>query len=236
MSQPLPFHPDDIDAVLFDLDGTLIDSDDEEVDRWAHRIARLYSAPPKATRAARKLVMALESPVNALFTALDLVGLDTPVVRLMITLQGTKSTEHLPPVDGAVPLIDQLAARYKLALVSTRTVEEGQAFLASIGSLPRSFFLLLLLALPLSSESIGAKWIGYLMIVGGLITLALVALLALVLWKYGVDQALRFVNTFRGRGEVDRESRSETAAMPPYNSRSEDELIPKQTEFSPQNG
>ena len=117
-----------------------------------------------------------------------------------------------------------------------KVLECLQAFLASIGSLPRSFFLLLLLALPLSSESIGAKWIGYLMIVGGLITLALVALLALVLWKYGVDQALRFVNTFRGRGEVDRESRSETAAMPPYNSRSEDELIPKQTEFSPQNG
>jgi phosphoglycolate phosphatase-like HAD superfamily hydrolase len=137
MSQPLPFHPDDIDAVLFDLDGTLIDSDDEEVGRWAHRIARLYSAPPKATRAARKLVMALESPVNALFTALDLVGLDTPVVRLMITLQGTKSTEHLPPVDGAAHLIDQLAARYKLALVSTRTVEEGQAFLASIKRLDR---------------------------------------------------------------------------------------------------
>jgi phosphoglycolate phosphatase-like HAD superfamily hydrolase len=132
MPHPLPFRPDDIDAVLFDLDGTLIDSDDEEVSRWARRIARLYSAPSQARSAARRLVMALESPVNALFTALDLVGLDTPVVRLMIALQGTEPAGHLPPMDGTAHLIDQLAARYKLAVVSTRTVEESRAFLESI--------------------------------------------------------------------------------------------------------
>jgi HAD superfamily hydrolase (TIGR01509 family) len=132
MSLTLPFHPDDVDAVLFDLDGTLINSDDEEVDRWARRIARLYTATPQARSTARKLVMALESPVNALFTALDLVGLDTPVVRLLIALQGARPAAGLPPIDGAASLIDRLAARYKLAVVSTRTVAEGRAFLESI--------------------------------------------------------------------------------------------------------
>ncbi len=40
-----------------------------------------------------------------------------------------------------------------------------QTFLGSLGSLPKSFFLLLLLIIPLSTDSIGARWIGYILLV-----------------------------------------------------------------------
>lgn len=136
----------------------------------------------------------------------------------------------------AVFLVVVVGLSWIVFRIVMKVLECLQAFLSSIGSLPRSFFLLLLLVVPLSSDSIGAKWIGYLMIVGGLITLALVALLALVLWRYGVDQALRFIDTFRGRNEAERESREESTPFPRYNSRSQEELVPKQAEFSPQNG
>ncbi len=129
-----PFSPDDIEAVLFDMDGTLIDTDNADVAKWARRIARIYRSPKAARKKARKLVMALETPMNALFTVLDAVGLDTPVVRLMIMLQGgTDQEEALPPVDGVAELIVQLAGRYRLGVVSTREVGESERFLSSLG-------------------------------------------------------------------------------------------------------
>jgi hypothetical protein len=112
-----------------------------------------------------------------------------------------------------------------------KVLECVQAFLGSIGSLPRSFFLLLLLAVPLSSESIGAKWIGYLIVVGALITLSLVGAMILVLWRYGVDQALRFINTFMSRDQRLRESEG-SAAAPATNSHPEMELVPRESDLS----
>jgi hypothetical protein len=74
-----------------------------------------------------------------------------------------------------------------------------QTFLGSIGTLPKSFFLLLLLVVPLSSDSIGAKWVGYLLLVLSLLGLGALGVLVLVLWKYGVDQALRLINNLRAK-------------------------------------
>lgn len=76
-----------------------------------------------------------------------------------------------------------------------------QTFLSCLGSLPRSFFLLLLLTIPLSQNSLGAGWIGYILLAFCLLGLAGTAVLILVLWKYGVDQALRLINSFRSRSD-----------------------------------
>jgi hypothetical protein len=115
-----------------------------------------------------------------------------------------------------------------------KVLECLQIFLGSIGSLPRSFFLLLLLAVPLSSDSIGAKWIGYLIVVGALIALSLVAATVLILWRYGVDQALRFVNTFMNRDETHRgPAGAGSTVAPAYNIRSETELAPPESDLSP---
>ncbi|MGO9570590.1 MAG: hypothetical protein ACLP5H_23920 [Desulfomonilaceae bacterium] len=76
-----------------------------------------------------------------------------------------------------------------------------QTFLGSLSALPKSFFLLLLLVIPLSTNSLGAKWIGYILLVLCLLGLAGTAALVLVLWKYGVDQGLRLINSFRSRSE-----------------------------------
>ena len=67
------------------MDGTLIETDDANVNRWAQRLSRVIRSPEKAETLARRLVMAAESPGNAAFTLLDLVGLDTPLLRLLIT-------------------------------------------------------------------------------------------------------------------------------------------------------
>ncbi len=77
-----------------------------------------------------------------------------------------------------------------------------QSLFQSIGSVPKYFFLLLFLALPLSSESVGAQWIGYLIIILILMLSTAAIAFILVLWKYGVDQAVRFLNYLRLRSEV----------------------------------
>ena len=134
MTHSLPFDPAAIEAALFDLDGTLMDTDDQDVRLWARRIARLYASPGAAHKTARGLVMALETPFNTLFTLLDWIGLDTPVVRLLIALQGTGDhPARFPPVDGAGALIERLAGRYQVGIVSTRTTAEADAFLSALG-------------------------------------------------------------------------------------------------------
>lgn len=91
-----------------------------------------------------------------------------------------------------------------------------QTLFTSVGPIPKSFFLLLLLVIPLSPASVGDKWLGYLLFALLLIALVTCAALALVLWRYGVDQALRLINSIRHRnvtsGAVERES-----TLPPDN-------------------
>ena len=83
-----------------------------------------------------------------------------------------------------------------------------QTFLGSVGTLPKSFFLLMLLVIPLSTESLGARWIGYMLLVLSVLGLAVLGVLVLVLWKYGVDQALRLINNLRMRSGGTRQGYS----------------------------
>ncbi len=74
-----------------------------------------------------------------------------------------------------------------------------QAFLGILGPLPKSFFLLLILVIPLSPDSIGARWIGYILLVAAMLGVACSGILLIILWKYGVDQALRIMRFFGPR-------------------------------------
>src|SRR4030065_2360385 len=68
-----------------------------------------------------------------------------------------------------------------------------QTFLANLGQIPWVFYLLPLLIIPGSADSLAAKWIGDVLLVSALLGFSFLGVLALVLWKYGVDQALGFL-------------------------------------------
>jgi N-acetyl-D-muramate 6-phosphate phosphatase len=133
MADSLPFNLADLKAILFDLDGTLVDTDDVDVGKWARRMARAYRDPAKANSLARRIVMLLESPANAVFTLLDLVGLDTFVVRMLISVQGTGSYGDLPAVPGIDSALKRLAKHYALGVVTTRSVGEAKLFITALG-------------------------------------------------------------------------------------------------------
>ncbi|MEJ5309037.1 MAG: HAD family hydrolase [Anaerolineae bacterium] len=123
-TMPIPFEK--IQGWFFDLDGTLMDTDDQTVERLAQRLR--FLGDERARRLARRMVMAGETPMNYAITAVDMVGLDAVLfgVRRMMHAH-THPTFRL--IEGIKPLLAHLAERAALAVVSTRSVEDAAEFL-----------------------------------------------------------------------------------------------------------
>ncbi len=129
--------PLSIDALLFDLDGTLLDSDDQAVEALARRVGRLGLRDPH--HAARRLVMALETPANGLMTLLDVVGLDAPLAGLTDRLRrwrGIRPSSNFRLVPGVANALRVLAPRYRLGVVTTRGRRDAEVFLAQFDLAP----------------------------------------------------------------------------------------------------
>lgn len=121
---------DQVEAWLFDLDGTLMDTDDEAVETLARRLRVLGSC--RASALARRIVMAAETPGNTMMTLLDTVGLDAWAFSLRQRLSHrTRATFRLIP--GVDALIAHLALRLPLAVVTTRSQADATAFLTQHG-------------------------------------------------------------------------------------------------------
>ena len=93
----------------------------------------------------------------------------------------------------------------------------AQTFLANLGQIPWIFYVLLLMVIPVSADSLGAKWIGYILLISALLGFSLCAVLAMVAWKYGVDQALRFINRLRHPHPRSMPAPTRESCMPPDN-------------------
>ncbi|HET91745.1 MAG TPA: HAD family hydrolase [Chloroflexi bacterium] len=119
--------PDQIQAVLFDLDGTLMDTDDQAVENLAHRLRRLRW--PHPDRTARRLVMTAETPGNLVLSLLDVLGLDELAMSLTRPMRQRPGSDFRI-VAGVAEMLAQLNGRYRLAIVTTRGQEEASAFLA----------------------------------------------------------------------------------------------------------
>ena len=92
-----------------------------------------------------------------------------------------------------------------------------QTLLGNLGPLPKSFFILLLFIIPLSPDSLGGRWIGYILMTLTVMGLALSLTVLIVAWKYGIDQTLRFINSVRGRRWSDSSEPGEPASLVPEN-------------------
>jgi predicted PurR-regulated permease PerM/phosphoglycolate phosphatase-like HAD superfamily hydrolase len=130
-------YPGEIDAILFDLDGTLAETDDAAVASLARLLRRVRWILPKRdpARAARRLVMAIQGPANGFVTLLDRIGLDDNLLGLGDRLRGIRNSAAAPgwsPVDGAGRMLDELSHRYRLGLVTTRSRRDAQAFLEQL--------------------------------------------------------------------------------------------------------
>ena len=127
-------YPGEIDAILFDLDGTMIEIDNEAFDYLARRLQPLQRFLPKrdATWVARRILMWAEGPANSLLTFVNRIGLDDTFLDLgdrLRSMQGLHTPSNFRLVDGTGEMLEELSHRYHLGVVTTRCCAHAEAFL-----------------------------------------------------------------------------------------------------------
>jgi predicted PurR-regulated permease PerM/phosphoglycolate phosphatase-like HAD superfamily hydrolase len=127
-------YPGEIDAILFDLDGTLIEPDSEALETLTRRLQPFERLLPKrdATWAARRILTSAEGPANSLLTFMNRIGLDDSFLDLgdrLRHIQGLHTPLNFRPVDGVGAVLDELSHRYHLGVVTTRCRAHAETFL-----------------------------------------------------------------------------------------------------------
>lgn len=109
-----------IKALCFDVDGTLSDTDDLYVHKIARFFPRFLFHDPQ--HAARRFVMWIESPGNALLGLTDTIGLDDEIAALVdwISRHQKKSAKTFWLIPGVDQMLRQLKGHYPMAIVSAR--------------------------------------------------------------------------------------------------------------------
>ncbi len=128
-------YPGEIDAILFDLDGTLIETDDQAVETLTRRLKPLRWFLPgrDPARVARHILISCEGLANSILTFLDRLGLDDDVLDLgdrLRLMRGLSSPLNFRPVDGVAEVLEDLSQRYHLAIVTTRSRLHAEIFLS----------------------------------------------------------------------------------------------------------
>lgn len=132
----MPLDLSRIRALCFDVDGTLSDTDDLYAQKAMRLLPRFLFRDPERT--ARRLVMWIESPGNALMGIPDRFGLDDELAAAINwlsrhpfrTLRGRqRAWRNYLLVPGVDALLAHMHGRFPLAVVSARNEANTRAFL-----------------------------------------------------------------------------------------------------------
>jgi phosphoglycolate phosphatase-like HAD superfamily hydrolase len=122
-----------IQALCFDVDGTLSDTDDVYTQKVARYLPHFLFRNPE--RAARRFVMWVESPGNALIGLPDIVGLDDELLGLWewLNRHRPRPMKHFMMVPGIKEMLERLHGKYPMSVVSARDDKSTRAFLEQFG-------------------------------------------------------------------------------------------------------
>jgi len=122
-----------IQALCFDVDGTLSDTDDLFVNRITGYLqpARFLLPNRDPQRAARRFVMWAEAPGNALIGIPDWLGLDAPMAAVAewLTLTQPRPKKDFLLIPGVGEMLARLKGHYPMAVVSARDERSTLTFL-----------------------------------------------------------------------------------------------------------
>jgi N-acetyl-D-muramate 6-phosphate phosphatase len=138
-----------IQALCFDIDGTLADTDDHLVAQLAALLDKVpMVSGRRGEKLARQMVMGLETPVHGAYAWLDRLGLDVPAQRLRERLKGMKARQADPAhtrnpeaidevphdmVAGVQEMLHKLAAHYPMCTITTGGAPRVERFLEHFG-------------------------------------------------------------------------------------------------------
>jgi HAD superfamily hydrolase (TIGR01549 family) len=118
-----------IKALCFDVDGTLSDTDDLYAKRVSPYLPRTVFPDPDQT--ARRLVMWVESPGNALLGFADKVGMDDEMGAFIdwFSRAQPNTTKQFLLIPGVDEMLAALKGRYPMSIVSARHEKSTMRFL-----------------------------------------------------------------------------------------------------------
>lgn len=125
---------------MFDMDGTLIDTDDAAVEKMARWLRPFLGE--RGQRLARWLVMKFESPTNALITLADALHLDEPLKRFTIWRQSRRKDPFIANfelIPGVLEMLHAIPEHYRLGIVTTRSRHQIEGFLAQFPDIAPRF-------------------------------------------------------------------------------------------------
>ena len=118
-----------IKALCFDVDGTLSDTDDY----YAHKIAAFLprSLVRDPVHTARRMVMWVESPGNALLGFADRIGIDDEMIAVIDWMNRHRKSplKKYLIVPGVEEMLKRLYGRYPMSVVSARDEKSTMRFL-----------------------------------------------------------------------------------------------------------
>ncbi len=122
-----------VKALCFDVDGTLSDTDDLYIQKVALFFPRILFKEP--ARAARRFIMWIEAPGNALLGQADRLDIDDEMVAIInwLSLRRRHSPKKFMLVPGVDETLKLLHGRYPMAVVSARDEKGTMAFLEQFG-------------------------------------------------------------------------------------------------------
>ncbi len=125
----MPLDASRIKALCFDVDGTLSDTDDLYAQKVSKFFPRFLFKEPD--HAARRFIMWIEAPGNALLGLADTLHLDDEMVAVINWLNRRRkhSSKKFMLVPGVDAMLKNLHGRYPMAVVSARDEHGTLAFL-----------------------------------------------------------------------------------------------------------
>jgi HAD superfamily hydrolase (TIGR01509 family) len=141
--KPSVFDITRIKGLLFDVDGTLSDTDDhmvERISRFLSPAAWLFrNRDPRGF--ARRMVMVSETPANFMYGLADSLGIDAPIAKIYNWVSKKCKKENRQQVkfriiDGVQEMLAQFKGRFPMAVVSARDALTTLRFLEMFDLLP----------------------------------------------------------------------------------------------------